>query len=82
MKIKRSHKDWKSNKASIQNNSKSYTSNSIFKKYNYRKKITLKILSDHLNNIDEIKKLSKAGIYYLLTKVLNFSDKRARPMPK
>ena len=29
MKIKGVHQDWKANEASIQNNSKSYTSNSI-----------------------------------------------------
>ena len=46
------------------------------------KKITLKVLQLHLRSIDGIRALSKTGVYFLLTKVLNYSYKRAHKFPK
>ena len=46
------------------------------------KKITLKVLQLHLRSIDGIRALSKTGVYFLLTKALNYSYKRAHRFPK
>ena len=49
---------------------------------NYLNKITLESLRSHLNDWDNLAKLSKSGVYYLLTWVLKYSYIRAHLLPK
>lgn len=49
---------------------------------NSHKKITIRNLQRHLEGMEELKRLSRAGVYYLLTKVLRFSYKKAHSLPK
>ena len=49
---------------------------------NYFSKITLESLRNHLNDWDNLAKLSKSGVYYLLNWVLKYSYTRAHLLPK
>ena len=49
---------------------------------NYFSKITLESLRSHLNDWDNLAKLSKSGVYYLLTWVLKYSYTRSHLLPK
>lgn len=49
---------------------------------NSANRVTVALLHEHLNSINELPKLSKSGVYYLLKKVLKFSHKKAHKIPK
>ena len=49
---------------------------------NWSSKVTLTKLRSYLNGHDEMNKLSQTGVYYLLTKVLWYSYKKAHVHPK
>ena len=49
---------------------------------NWTTKVTLQSLKNHLNNWEDLEKLSMAGVYFLLKKILKFSYKKAHKWPK
>ena len=50
--------------------------------YNWTTKVTLQSLKNHLNNWEDLEKLSMAGVYFLLKKILKFSYKKAHKLSK
>ena len=49
---------------------------------NWATKVTLQSLKNHLNNWEDLEKLSMVGIYFLLKKILKFPYKKAHKWPK
>ena len=49
---------------------------------NWTTKVILLSLKNHLNNWKDLEKLSAAGVYFLLKKILQFSYNKAHKWPK